>query len=386
MDETASRERWRHLAFQVWAVIGVLILIAGLGTVLGKIGAALVPFGFALVIVVVLRGPVQWLEKRRVPRALAVALCYLAAILLVTGALLFIIPPLVTQVGAFIGALPGYVNRLYILWTQVTEPSGRPVVPQWVTTAVLNIKDTTVASLGSWSSEGLTFVFVAGSQAVTGLINLVLALIIGFYTLMDLPKLRVEALSIVPTRYREEAGIVVSTVMRVLGGWMRGAMLDSLVVGTLIAIGLSVLGVPYAVAIGIIGGLFNVVPYLGPTVAAVLAGLAGFFVDPWKALWAVAIVVVVQQFDSLWLNPRIMSQNVDLHPVLVVFSLLTGATLFGVPGLLLAVPVAAIVKGLFVWFFERRTRRSLCTEDGALFRSPRGESEGEGSAGKDAPV
>jgi predicted PurR-regulated permease PerM len=390
MEATITdRDRWRQIAFRSWALIGILVLLAVIGMVLSRVGSALVPFAIALVLVVVLRGPVGWLADRRVPRGIAVALCYLAAIAVLAVSLVFIVPALVDQVGAFIVELPTYVNKVYALWLRVTEPKGMAIVPPWVTTAVLNMKDTTVASLGAWSKQGLTIAFAAGSQAVTGMLNVVLALIIGFYTLMDLPKLRSEALAIVPTIYREEAGIVVATIARVLGGWMRGAMIDSLVVGALIATGLTILGVPYGIAIGIIGGHMNVVPYLGPTVAAVLAGVAGFVVNPIMALWAVVIVIVVQQFDSLWLNPRIMSQNVDLHPVLVVFSLLTGATLFGIPGLLLGVPVAAIVKGLFVYFFERETRQTLCTEDGAMFRTRKGARDGDepedGSPSADDP-
>ena len=120
-----------------------------------------------------------------------------------------------------------------------------------------------------------------------------------------------------------------------------------------------------------------------------LAGLSGLFGgSPWLALWAVAVVFAVQQFDSLWLYPRIMSKNVDLHPVLVVFFLLAAATLFGVPGMLLAVPVAAICKGLFVYYYERRTQQSLCTDDGVLFRTPKGEAtpSAEDEPADDAPA
>jgi predicted PurR-regulated permease PerM len=216
-------------------------------------------------------------------------------------------------------------------------------------------------------------------------LSLVLALIISFYTLLDLNKMSEEAMKLVPESRREDVRHGFATVARVLGGWMRGAFLDSLIVGTLIAVGLTVLGVPYGVAIGMIAGVLNVVPYLGPVAAAGFAALSGLFTgDPWLALWAVVIVLAVQQFDNLWLNPRIMSSNVDLHPVLVVFSLLTGATLFGVPGMLLAVPVAAICKGLFVYYFERRTSQSLCTTDGVLFKSS-GDEAGAGPESDDCP-
>jgi predicted PurR-regulated permease PerM len=381
--DVARRERWTRLAIEVWAVIGVLLLLYAAATVAGRLAPALVPFGLALVIVVVLRGPVDRLAGLRVPRGIAVALCYLAGIVLVTVGLLFVVPVFAQQVGAFATALPGYVVRAYKLWTDVTQPKGTPIVPAWVTTSVLNLKDTAIASLGSLSGQGLSIAFAAGSQAVTIVIDLVLALIISFYTLLDLPKMSEEAMRLVPEQRREDVRHGFATVSRVLGGWMRGAFLDSLIVGSLIAVGLSVLGVPYGVAIGMIGGVLNIVPYLGPVAAALFAGLSGLFTgNPWLALWAVLVVFAVQQFDSLWLNPRIMSRNVDLHPVLVVFSLLTGATLFGVPGMLLAVPVAAICKGLFVYYFDRRTSQSLCTTDGVLFKSSADGEDASADAGE----
>lgn len=379
--QAARRERWTQLAIEVWATIGVLVLLYLAAMVIGRLSVALVPFGLALALVIVLRGPVDRLAERRVPRALAIALCYLGAVIVVTVAMLFILPVFGEQIGALATALPGYLDKAYVLWLQVTQPKGTPVVPGWVTTAVLNLKDTAVKSIGSFSRQGITIAFAAGSQVVTLVLGVVLALIISFYTLLDLPKLIEEGMRIVPERFREETGHGMATVSRILGGWMRGAFVDSLVVGALIAAGLTVLGVPYGFAIGIIGGLLNIVPYFGPVVAAALAGLSGLFGgSPWLALWAIAIVFAVQQFDSLWLYPRIMSKNVDLHPVLVVFSLLTGATLFGVPGMLLAVPVAAICKGLFVYYWERRTQQSLCTEDGVLFRTPKSEEDDQRAA------
>lgn len=370
VGEAAKRERWTRIAIEVWAAIGILILLAATAWILGRLSVALVPFGIALVIVILLRGPVDFLASRKVPRAIAVALCYLVGALVVGLALVFVVPLVGAQISAFATALPDYLDKGYRLWTDVTAPKGTPVVPAWVTTAVLNVKDSAVKSIAGWSGDGLAIAFAAGSQAVTLVIDVVLASIISFYTLLDLPKITEEAMRLVPERFREEVQHGLTTVARVLGGWLRGALVDALAVGALISLGLAIVGVPYAVAIGMIGGLLNIVPYLGPVIAAVLAGFSGLVSGvPLTALWAVLVVFAVQQLDSLWLNPRIMSQNVDLHPVLVVFSLLTGATLFGVPGMLLAVPVAAIVKGLFVYYYERQTQESLCTEDGALFKT-----------------
>jgi predicted PurR-regulated permease PerM len=376
MSDESRRQRWMRIAVEAWAVIGIIVLLAAAGWLFGRMSAALVPFGIAFIVVVLLRGPVDFLSSRKVPRGLSVASCYLGGLLVASLAFVFVVPVFAAQISAFASALPGYLDKGYALWAEVTAPKGQPVVPGWVTTVVLNVKDSSIKSIAAWSGSGLSIAFAAGSQAVTLVFNAVLAAIISFYTLLDLDKISEEAMRLVPQRFRVEVTHGLATVSRVLGGWARGALLDALAVGTLISIGLAIVGVPYALAIGIIGGVLNVVPYLGPVIAAVLAGLSGLVSGvPLTAVWAVAIVLSVQQFDNLWLNPRIMSQNVDLHPVLVVFSLLTGATLFGVPGMLLAVPVAAIVKGLFVYYFERQTQQSLRTDDGALFKTQRSTDE-----------
>lgn len=367
--EAAHRDRWTSTAIRVWATIGILLLVAVAGMVLGRLSAALVPFILALVIVVIFRRPVELLVARRVPRVLAVAICYLIGFAILAVALVFIVPVFAAQVSSFISVIPKYLNKALTFWADLTGPRGNRILPEWVITAIQNLQKSIVASIGSWSSQGITIAFAAGSQAFTAVFNLVLALIISFYTLMDLPKMVAEVQMLIPERYREEVEHVLKTVSRILGGWMRGAFIEAIAVGALIALGLAILHVPYAAAIGIIGGVLNIVPYLGPVVAAVLAGFSGLAISPVTALLAIAVVFGVQQFDGLILNPRIMASNVDLHPVLVVFSLLIGATLFGVTGMLLAVPVAAIVKGVFVYYFERRTQQTLASEEGALFRT-----------------
>jgi len=138
-------------------------------------------------------------------------------------------------------------------------------------------------------------------------------------------------------------------------------------------VGLALAGVPYAIALGVIGGVLNIIPYVGPALTAVFAGAAGLTISPTAALWGIAVVVAVQQIDSLVMAPRIMAEQVDLHPLLVIFALLVGGTLFGVPGMVLSVPVSAVIKGLFVYWYEKRNERRIFTQDGALLRASRGD-------------
>jgi predicted PurR-regulated permease PerM len=136
-----------------------------------------------------------------------------------------------------------------------------------------------------------------------------------------------------------------------------------------VTIGLSVIGVPYSLVIGLLAGVLNVIPWIGPALTAIIAGIAAAFVSPLHIVGALLVCVGAQQTTEIFIQPRVMSEQVDLHPLVVIFSLLAGGTLFGFAGLVLAIPVAAIGKGLFVYYFEKYTDSKLASEQGALFRA-----------------
>jgi len=372
-EQLPSAERWKQTLVKAWALIGVLILIGGFGMLLGRVSSALVPFGVGLLVVLLLRRPVALLATR-MSRTLAVALCYLVAILVAAIALVFLIPPAYAQIVAFANALPGYVQAAYRIWDAwVVHPRAGTGIPVWLQDAVLALKDQVVASAGTWSSAIASTALATGSSIATGVVEFVLALIIGFFTLVDLPRLQNEINTLAGPKRRDELAHFAATLSRVMGGWVKGTLIQSAVVATLVSIGLAVIGVPYALAIGLIAGVLNIVPYVGPAITALLAATAGLFVSPWAAAWAVVVVFAVQQLDSLVMAPRIMGEQVDLHPLLVVFALLVGASLFGVPGMVLSVPVAAIIKAMFVFWYEKRTERQITTEDGVFFPTAKDE-------------
>lgn len=371
------RERWNLRFVRTWTTIGILLLIAAVGWLLSMISAALVPFALGLVIVLTLRHPVELLAKR-MNRTVAVLLCYLAAALVVGIVLTFIIPPIYGQIAQFISAVPDYARQAFKLWdTYIVHPKVGSGAPPWLQSAVAALRDQLVAGAGSWSSAIAQWAVSAGSSIATGVISMAIAFIIGFYVLVDLPRLQTEVFTIAGERSREELTHAIRTVIRVLGGWLRGTVIQSSVVAAIIAIGLTIVGVPYALAIGVIGGILNIVPYLGPAIALVIAAGAGLFISPGTAVWAIVVVVIAQQLDSLVMAPRILGDQMDLHPLLVIFALLTGAALFGVPGMVLSVPVAAVIKGLFVYWFEKRSDRTLSTENGVLFPTPKDEAAAE---------
>ncbi|MCE5191016.1 MAG: AI-2E family transporter [Actinomycetia bacterium] len=374
-DARAREDRWRRLGISAWALIGVLILVAAAFFALVKVSRALVPFLLALVIVYVFRAPVAALERKGLKRGLAVGLCYLVAIAALVVAGLFIVPPIVDQVRQFLMAFPGYYDKAFALWQQLQAQFNAITLPSWINDALLNLRNGVASRVMAWSSALASTVFSVGSGAVSLLFNSFLALVAGFWILKDLDAIKKEALLLAGPRRRDEATVVVDKVSNVLGGYLRGQLVVSLSTGVIVTIGLSVLGVPYALVLGLFAGILNVIPWFGPLISEIIAAIAAAFVSPWLALGAVAVIMGTQQITDLFITPRVMSEQVDLHPLLVIFSLLVGSTLAGFTGLILAIPVAAIGKGLFVYYFEKWTDSKLTTEKGAFFRDKKPQDD-----------
>ncbi len=379
-----THERWRRRYYLVWTLVGALLLIAAAGWAFGKVFSAFVPFLLALVVIYLFRRPVAALEGRGLSRTAAVSIClvvFLGVIGLIIG---FVMPSLVTQVQQFVIAFPDYYDELNSLFVDLQARYDALVAPPWLEEAVVNIQATLTEQSATWSQALATRVFSVGGSAVTLLGYTVLALVVAFWVLKDLPIIAREGERLVVPHRRAEMRVILAKISDTLGGYLRGQLLLAVATGLIIGVALWVLGVPYSMVIGLIGAVLNIIPWIGPAITAVVAGVAGATVEPWFILWSVLVVIGAQQLTEWFVQPRVMSGQVDLHPLLVIFSILAGGTLFGFPGIVLAIPVAAIGKALFVYYFEKYTDSVLSTADGALFRTRR-TSEGHSARREQAP-
>ena len=370
-------DRWTRALVISWALVGIGLLLAAAGWLIGKVWSALVPFGLALVLVYLLRGLVEVLERRGVKRGLAVGICYLLGLGLLGGVFAFIVPPLVEQVRQFVVAFPDYYETASELLLDLQGRYEALVLPVWFEEALVNLQDTLVRQSSEWSSLLAQEIFSIGGAAMQLLATSVLSLVVGFWILKDLPTIKEEMLALAGPGRRDEAVIVIGKVSRVLSGYLRGQLVLSLSTGIIVAIGLTIFGVPYSLVIGLLAAILNVIPWLGPALTAVIAAIAAAFINPWLAFAGIGVSVGAQQLTEIFVQPRVMSSQVDLHPLLVIFSLLSGVALFGFVGLVLAIPIAAIAKGLFVYYFEKHTDAKLTSEGGALFRSRPGATVDE---------
>jgi predicted PurR-regulated permease PerM len=368
-EENNTSVRVRTTALVVWTAVGVLILIAAASWIVGRITPALVPFVIAAVVAFLLHVPVNYLERTGLSRAASVMLCFLIGFSLLLLAGIFLVPPIGRQIQAFSAAAPGYLTAAQRIVDDLQRQFTAVVIPNWVRTFVA----TAVNDVGRFATGIATgaggILIAAGTGVAAAVIDVVLGLVIAFWLLKDLPIIRRELESIAGPRFEDDADVLVSTIDRVVGGYLKGATIASFVTATIATTGLAIIGVPYALVLGMFVFFLNYIPYAGPFISALIAGTVGLFVSPLTALLAVACVFGAQMITDNFVSPKVMSNQVNLHPTLVIFSLLVGGTLWGIPGMLFAIPTAAVIQGLFVYYYERRTRRQLATESGALFKT-----------------
>ncbi len=369
-------ERWQQRAYRVWTIVGALLLLAVAGWVLQRISAALVPFVMAFVLTFLLAWPVRAMEARGMRRGVA-ALLAIVALLVGVGLLVtFIAPVLARQFAALATDAPKYIADAQQSVESVQSTLRGLIMPQWVrsflNTAISQL-GTAIASAGS-SLAG--WLLNAASQALTLFLDAFIALVITFWALRDLPTIRDEIL-VVSGKWREDVELLFAEVGKSMGGYLRGQTIASLCTGGIAMVGLFVVGIPYAFLLGALAFILNYIPYVGPFVTALLAGLVGLFDSPLKGILGVAIVILAQQLTDNLITPRVMSSEVNLHPTLIIFSLLLGGSLFGFAGLIFAIPVAAALQGVFIYYFERSTSSQLATPEGALFKTDECDEDGQ---------
>ncbi len=349
LEQTETMQKVRNVGVVFWTILGGIVLLYVLFVVLSRVGSVLTPFFLALVLVYILRPLVDLLERWGVRRFFALVLTYFAAVLIVAVILFFLVPLLVVQVQEFIGNFPLYFRAASNFFTPYVRVLQRTKVDSRMTTLIQS-------GLAKAQEAGLAIFsqVPAYTLGVVGLIfNFVLAPLIAFYILKDLDVIRENAMSLIPKRRRDDTAALLHEIDCVLAGFLRGQSLVALIVGVAAIIALSILRVPYALVIGLITGLLSVIPYFGPFVGALIAGIVGLVNSPLIGLLAFLIIILIQQLDDIFVVPYIMSRNVNVHPVAVIFALLLGGTLFGFAGLILAIPVAAVAKAIFLFMMER---------------------------------
>ncbi len=302
---------------------------------------------------------VDRLEARRIRRTPAVVLVFSIILLTLLFLLILLVPRVEAQIGQLIERLPGYLE-----WLRVNLlPRLQALLPGDVVAFDLSLVQKAIAShwreaggllAGAWSSLS-----GSGLALVGWLVNLFLVPVLTFYLLRDWDHLVAGIRSLLPRRSEPIWSRLATEADEVLGAFLRGQLLVMVALGIIYTTGLWLVGLDLALLIGMLAGLVSFVPYLGLIVGIAIAGLAsilqsqGFGDLPWVVL----VFIVGQVLEGSLLTPHLVGERIGLHPVAVIFAVMAGAQLYGFFGILLALPVAAVVMVL-VRHLERTYRAS----------------------------
>ena len=286
----------------------------------------------AVIIAAAINGPVSWLQKNKVPRLLGVIFIYLLLLLVIGLIVTLIFPPLANEIKQLAVHFPGIVEKI-----------GLSIQQWWQDYNLGTNLQTFLDQISNRLSQAASSVFATTVNLFGGLFSAVVILVISFYLSVQEKGAKRFLVSLTPGEHQSYLADLIDRIENKIGGWLRGQLILMLIVGLLVFIGLSVLGIKYALVLAVIATLFEIVPFIGPILAASPAVILAFFQSSFLALLVIILYIVVQQLQNYLIVPQVMKRTVGLNPVVIIIVLLVGGKLAGLLGIVLAVPAAAAI-------------------------------------------
>lgn len=310
----------------------------------------LIIFLFALIIASAISPFAAWLDEKGFPRLLGVLLLFLVVLALTITLLSLIIPYVSNDISQLVSTLPQFVAKVSTSLEKVQQGS-----PQYLDflSEIQNLLETfsTYLQQSSQSIIGLVISIFGGVMSAIAI------LIISFY--LSVTKKGIENFlgSIVPEKYEDYAINLWKRAEFKVGLWLQGQLLLGLIMGLLVYVSLSLMGIKFALVLGFLAALLEIVPMVGPVLAAIPAIFLAFLQSPTLGLWVVVFYVIAQQLENHVLVPVVLGKTIGLNPVVVIIALLIGQNLAGIPGMILSVPVATIIVEMMDDFAKHKDSR-----------------------------
>ena len=301
----------------------------------------------AIVLAYLLHPLVQAVEKRGVSRTASILFVYAATFFIAAGLLLYGMPHIISQLYKVADAIPGYAAQVQSFTASLQTEYARAGIPESLR-RVIDERISWLEAMIIWQAERVVEILLGLAGYI---FNIILAPIFAFYLLKDNELFTSRLVSFIPPGSREDVLALGGEISRVIDSFVRGYLLVSLVTGFLTGLAMTLLNMEFALMLGIFAGLTNLIPYFGPLIGAIPAVALAMLVSKWMVLKVIIAYVIIQQIESTVIGPKIIGNRVGLHPLFVILVLLAGAQLYGLTGLILAVPVAAIWRVLFRFVF-----------------------------------
>lgn len=336
----------RTVAKRIWW--GFILL--GLLALLYRVRTVLTPFLFAILLAYILYPLIAAIEKRGASRIAAILVVYtfLGVVLGIT--FWTAVPRLVAELEEIGRQLPEQAKQLEEIGQDTVHFFKKIKLPGTIRDAlgiIIERIEAATENLAAKLTQMLMGVFA-------NLLSLLISPVLAFYLLRDHQAMRERTLQYVPAKYRGDATNIMSEINDALNGFFRGQILICLFVGLFIYGGLYFLGIPYALFIGILAGLFDIIPYFGPVLGFVPAAALALSKSTVTVLWVLLLFVGANQIENGIISPKIIGDRVGLHPLVVILAVFIGGDLMGILGMLLAIPIAAMIRVILAYFLLRR--------------------------------
>lgn len=286
----------------------------------------------AILLVAILNPLVVKLSKFKVPKVISILLSYLLIFGFLGFAIASILPPLIEQTTNLINAFPTYFQSL-----EISKYANDDLVKQ------------IVSQLGYVPTQ----IIKTGFSLFGNILSILTVLIFAFYLLLVREKLDDNLEFLFGKEKIKSITKLINVLEMRLGGWARGQFLLMFSIGVLSYIGFTVLGIPYALPLALLAGTFEIIPYVGPIIAAIPAIILGFSTSPFLGFAAVGLAILIQQLENYVLVPKIMEKSTGVSPIVVLLSLAIGLRLEGIVGMIISIPVVLIIQTIVENKFEK---------------------------------
>lgn len=348
----------------------IIVAVINLGTtidIIGKFLAIIAPFIFGFFftylirpIVVTLEKPLKKIKKgkgEKIKRVISIVVSYL----IVIGALTIIIVYIFPQMKNSVKDIGNSVKNGYNYVTNHLDEMNAMIPVINLGSVIEYIQNNLIDKLMSNSGTIVPVVYHFSSSVLTSLYNIFMGLVISIYMIIDGQKLKnsikriIYALSPI-----EKAPAICKTISKcnhIFNGFLFGKAVDSLIIGILCFIAMSILQLPYSLLLSVIVGITNMIPYFGPIIGAIPGFVIYLFIDPKLSLFFAIMILILQQFDGLYLGPKILGDLTGIKPLWVIFGIVIGGAYFGAVGMFLGVPTVAVFMYLADLFIESKLKK-----------------------------
>lgn len=328
-----SSQDTQHFSVSTWTMIRFLGILLAL-TALYMVWDIIMALFFAVIIASAIEPGIEWLKARRIPRILGVMLIYLLIAFALFLLIYLIFPLLIEDLQSFSTSYPSLEAQVRM---GLGQAGGLPFA-SFFTANLGDFLSVPLARLGGLE-HGIANV---ASAAFGGIFSFLLVFVFSFYLAAQEKGIESFLRLVTPLAHEPYAVDLWERSQKKLGRWLRAQMLLGAIVGIMIFFGLTLLGLPHAFSFAIIAAVFEIIPVVGPILAAVPAVATAFLVSPLLGVFVIGLYFVVQQIESHVIVPVVMRKTIGLSPLVVVLALLIGARLGGIFGILIAVPLTAI--------------------------------------------